>query len=330
VFRKLHTHFVLTAMSLLTAVLVVSFVSIYISTAARLRNGPGGGLTAINLPAERFNENDFRAYIEKQRQADADQTLRELAITLVVIGAVTLAVGYFISQYLAGRAIGPVEEAYERQRQFVADASHELKTPLAVIDANLEAELVGKKKPSKWLQAIQNETGQMNRLIANLLLLARADTAAISSLATFDLSAEAEQLLATTRQLVESRSLTVSRQLTRPLPVHNNKDAVRQIITIFLDNAIKYTPVGGTILLETARSEKSAIVSVTNAHSPIAEEKLAKLFDRFYQTDESHHGSGHGLGLAIAKSTAESIGAGLEVTQSAKNITFTLTLPLEG
>lgn len=329
-FRKLHTHFVLTAMSLLAVVLVVSFTAIYISTAARLKGEPGKGLVAISLPPERFSGSDFRDYIEKQRQADADRTLRELAVTLILTGAVTLLVGYFISKYLADRAIQPVEEAYERQRQFVADASHELKTPLAVIDANIEAELIDKKKPSKWLQAIQDETGRMNRLITNLLLLAELDTTATVSRAAFDVSDVAEKIFATTRPLAQSKLLTINKVLTKPLRVLSNEDAVQQIITIFIDNAIKYTANGGTIELTTARSDKNGVISVTNPHDFIPEEKLIRLFDRFYQIDESRHREGQGLGLAIAKSIAEHIGAGLEVTQSAEQITFTLSLPLEG
>lgn len=329
-FRKLHAHFVLTAMSLLAAVLVVSFTAIYISTATRLKSGSGGSLIAVSLPPERFSGSDFRDYIEKQRQADADKTLRELTVTLILTGTATLIVGYFISKYLADRAIQPVEEAYERQRQFVADASHELKTPLAVITASLEAELIDKKKPSKWLQAIQNETGQMSQLITNLLLLAGFDAPSAISKATFDVSEAVEKTLTVTNSLARDKALIVHTELTKPLHVISNEAAVRQIITIFIDNAIKYTASGGSIELTTTRSDKNGVVSVTNSHDFIPEEKLARLFDRFYQIDESHRQGGHGLGLAIAKSIAENIGAGLEVTQSAEKITFALTLPLEG
>lgn len=325
-FRKLHNHFVLTTMSLLTIVLVASFAAIYFSAAARLSRTPTQPLP-FTFETQRFNGADIREFITTQRKADADKALGDLAFILILTGGATLTAGFFVSQYLARRAITPVEEAYDRQRQFIADASHELKTPLAVIDASIEAELVSKKKPSKWLGNIQEETSRMNTLVANLLSLAQLDgTLQLAEKTTFDVSELLSKALRAVEPLIEAKSLKAIEKFEVPLEALGDKDKVAQIIMILIDNAIKYTTEGGMIELTTRQDENRVEIIIANSHEPIAEEKLARLFDRFYQADESHHDKGYGLGLAIAKSAAEKSGATLSVTQAGGMIQFTLSL----
>lgn len=326
-FQKLHNHFVLTTMSLLTVVVVASFMAIYISAAARFSHAPIQPLP-YSFDAQPFGEDTVRDFIARQRKADADKALRDLAVILTITGSATLAAGFFISQYLARRAIAPVKAAYDRQRRFVADASHELKTPLAVIDANIEAELIDRKKPSKWLSTIQNEIIRMNSLVTDLLALAQLDAAnqPIQKV-TFDISEVTQKALQAIEPLVKARSLTLRDTLATPLEVISDKEKVAQIIMILLDNAIKYTDEGGTIAVSSRHSEAGTEVSVANTYAPLPEEKLSRLFERFYQADESHHQKGHGLGLAIARSAAEKCGAGLSVSQADGLIVFTLSLP---
>lgn len=329
-FVKLRNDFVLTAMSLLSVVLVVSFAAIYVSTATRLSLAPEGRPIPGRVLDGRFGDNEFRDYLEQQRRADADQTLRGLAITLLLTGAATLTAGYFVSRYLADRAIKPVEEAYARERQFVADASHELKTPLAVINANIEAELVGKRRPSKWLAAVQDETSRMNMLITNLLSLAQIDAVGPTGhITTFDVSKVVGRALVASEPFARDKSLKLSRHLQKALFIGSDQDKVSQIVMILLDNAVKYTEPGNEITVTTQLTNGRAQVIVSNAHESIAEDKLIKLFDRFYQADDSHRTKGHGLGLAIAQSASRSIDADLTVTQAEGRIIFTLSLPTQ-
>lgn len=328
-FRTLHRHFVLTSMSLLTVVLIISFAAIYLSTAARLNFRPGPNMAPrVIIQSNHLTDSDFRNYIEEQRKADADRVLRELAIILILTGFATLTAGYFVSRYLADKAIKPVEEAYESQRQFIADASHELKTPLAVIDANIEAEIIGKKAPSQWLRNIQDETGRMNHLVASLLSLARLDeTSTPVTKLEFDVSKVVTKVIAINKPLMTEKSLTLSKKIEKSIMATNNEECVRQIVAILLDNAIKYTDVKGTIEVVVAPIDQRATITIKNTHTPpIPGDKLARLFDRFYQADESHTGNGQGLGLAIAKRTAENIGAKLSVNQADGMVIFTLSL----
>jgi len=326
VFQKLHNHFVLTAMSLLSIVVIGSFLAIYLSTAARLSYAPSQPLS-FTFQAQRFGEPDIREFIAAQRKADADKALRDLASVLIITGGATLAAGFFVSQYLARRAIAPVEEAYYRQRQFIADASHELKTPLAVIDANLEAELIDRKRPSKWLDNIQEETGRMNTLVTSLLALAQLDAVdQPATKTTFDISEVVSKTAKATEPLFKAKSLQTTLKLKTPLEVYSDKDKITQIIMILIDNAIKYTAEKGSVELTTRQGEGTTEVIVANSHELIPEERLSRLFDRFYQADESHYEKGYGLGLAIAKSAAEKSGARLTVTQADGMIQFTLSL----
>lgn len=326
-FRKLRSNFVMTEVSLLSIVLIISFSAIYISTATRLYNGPQGRPPTPTMTGGRFGTTEFQAYIDQQRRADADQVLRDLAITLTLIGIATLTAGFFVSRYLANRAIKPVEHAYERERQFVADASHELKTPLAVISANIEAELVDKKRPSKWLRAVQDETSQMNNLVTNLLQLADVNLRESKrQFLTFDVSRVIETALLAINPLLKQNSFTVVNRLATPLLVTSDKNTLAHIIRILLDNAVKYS-VGKKEITITGQLVNGRVeLHISNPHPPLSDATLARLFDRFYQADESHHDSGHGLGLAIARSFAERIGATLEVSQESGRITFTLSI----
>jgi len=325
-FRSLRNHFILIAMSLLTVVLVASFSAIYVVTAARL-SGPHDRRPLPVFLQDGFGVQEFNTYVDQQRQDDDARTLRSLAVTLILTGAATLTAGYFVSRYLADRAIEPVRQSYDRQKQFVVDASHELKTPLSVIDANIEAEMAGKKNPSKWLRNIQDETARMSGLVTDMLTLAKLDIVDESAkFVQFDASEIINQTIESIELLLEDKSLRLNVKLEKPLQVTSDAGKLRQIMTILLDNAVKYTKPGGKIEV-VARSTGSGIeIAVKNSHKPLSEEDLSKLFDRFYQADESHSDKGYGLGLSIAKAAAEKIGAWLSVEQEKNTIVFRLLL----
>ena len=163
-FRRLRNRFILTAMLLLSAVIIVSFGAIYISTAARLQRIPDEQPPFRGSQLDSYvDDREVRNYITQRRQDDADQILRSLAITLLLTGGVVLAGGFFVSYLLAERAIRPVRYAYDSQRQFIANASHELKTPLAVIDASIEAEITGKKDHRNGLLHILKIIAQLTK-----------------------------------------------------------------------------------------------------------------------------------------------------------------------
>jgi len=328
-FEKLRRQFIITTMSIVSIVLVISFVAIYVSTANTLYREPrqpASGPSIIRAP--RF-DGEIRAYINEQRREFAEASLQRLLLILLATGAITLTIVYFISRYMADRAVGAIENAYEKQRQFIADASHELKTPIAVITTNAEAALSDDKKPSKWLKNIKHESDRMGKLVNDLLSLAKLDNKVDQiTMTNFDVSETIIEVMDSFEPLAKKKKVAFTHHLEQPLKIHSDEDKIRQLLAILVDNAVKYTESNGEINVSLTISENHAIVSVVNTYKQASKVEIEKFFDRFYQADASHRNEGHGLGLSIAKNLADQLGASLEAMSSKDSIEFRLILPV--
>lgn len=238
--------------------------------------------------------------------------MMNLLYTFLAVGAIMLVVIYFTSRYFAGRSIAPVREAFLKQQRFIADASHELKTPLAVINTNAEVLLANSdetiRDQAKWLHHIKSETERMKTLTNDLLYLTEMEDARAEVLfAPFDLSHAVESVILTLEAVIFEKNIALSYDIQPGLSAHGNAEQMKQVVMILLDNAIKYTPSGGSIELKLGRQHHDTLLSVTNTGEGIQPEHLGKIFDRFYRVDPSRsrkHG-GYGLGLAIAKAIVE-------------------------
>ncbi len=233
--------------------------------------------------------------------------LRNLIVNALLVGAAALTALYFISVALARWATRPVETAWNRQQQFVADASHELKTPLTVILSNAEmlAETTrGDDKKSRRLGHIQAEAQRMRRLVEDLLVLAKSDDAAGRSVHS---AVDFSDLVTSTALAFESVIFDAGRTLTTAvqpsLTVQGDAGRLQQLVGTLLDNAIKYGAAGGEIRLTLAEgAKKTVLLTVSNDGDPIPKEALASIFLRFYRADKARSASGSfGLGLAIAE-----------------------------
>lgn len=239
-----------------------------------------------------------------------------------------MGVFFVLSLLFARWALRPVEEAWQRQRRFVSDASHELKTPLTVILANLD--IAQRERASTWLSAAETEALRMKRLIGDMLFLAKSDEGAAQKTdAPADLSAIADE----TALAFEAGAFENAQQLhTAVAPdiwVSGDAGLLRQMAGILMDNAVKYTPRGGSITMRLEKTGDKAVLSVHNTGEAIPPEKLNHLFDRFYRLDDARAEGGYGLGLAIAQQIAFQHGGTLKAESSAKQGTvFTVTLPV--
>lgn len=327
-FNKLRNQFIITTMAIVSVVLIIAFTMIYVSTASNLSRTPGKSLLGQNsLRFERF-DTDMRAYIEEQRREYAEQTLNGLLFTLIVTGTVTLTAVYFLSRFMANRAVGVIEEAYTKQRQFIADASHELKTPITVVSTNADAAISDIKKPTKWLMNIKTESERMGRLVDELLQLAQLDTPIKKSLyTTFELSKVVNDTVSNFLVLAANNDIKILNHTTESIKLTTNADKLQQILTILIDNAVKYTNPGGKVTVTDVPEGDAVILRVSNTHAYVGVDELDKFFDRFYQGDSSHRPSGHGLGLAIAKEAAEQLGASLTARSTGSMVSFDLEIP---
>ena len=259
-------------------------------------------------------------------------TMRSLLLRggLVTLTALLVLTG--LSYWLAGFAVRPVRRAWQEQKQFVSDASHELKTPLTVILSSTEL-AGGERDPEKtkqYVEGIRVESLRMKALVEDMLTLFRAQKNAGSPPDTVtDLSEAAVTAALRFEPVAFESGRELSYDIQPELTVRGSAVQLRRLADILLDNAMKYAAAGTPVGLLLRREGRGALLQVENRGETIPAEKLPHLFDRFYRVDESRTGGeGFGLGLAIAQSIVQTHGGSIGCT-SAEGITrFTVTLPL--
>ncbi len=234
--------------------------------------------------------------------------LTNLIYTFLLVAFFMFIIIFFISRFFANRAIKPVKEAFDRQKEFIADASHELKTPLAVINTNVDVLLSNSQdtidNQAKWLNYIKSQAERMTKLTNDLLYLAKMDHSEIElAYSKFNLSEALENVILTMEAVIYEHNISLDYEIEPKLTAYGNDEQFKQVVMILLDNAVKYTNSNGFITVKLARQNNDLMLSVKNSGEGIAEEHLKKIFDRFYRIDKSRSTKlgGHGLGLSIAK-----------------------------
>ena len=260
-------------------------------------------------------------------------TLREMMFSYLQIGAAAMLLLLGASILLSRWAVRPVEKAWRQQRQFLSDASHELKTPLTVILSNAELlESAGlAERPARWTDNIRSEAGRMKSLVEEMLTLARADnmvrTAIMAEVSLTDLAADCALSF---EPVAFEAGKPLQEDLAEDVTVLGDRDRLRQVIAALLDNAVKYGADGGTITLTLQKTDRQARITVANPGEPIPQEQLGRLFERFYRADASRgERSGFGLGLPIASTIAAEHKGTLKAESDTVSTRFILTLPLK-
>lgn len=247
----------------------------------------------------------------------------------LIFGSVALVLMFFLARYLADRIVAPLEESYQKQKQFISDAGHELKTPVAVINANLEL-LSREIGGNQWLSNIQYENERMSALIIQLLDLARAENTS-PPMETLDLSRLVYGETLPFETVAYENGLTLTSQIRDNILVSGNSIQLKQLTSILIDNALRHSSAGAEVRLTLEASKNHAVLSVSNDGDPIAPEQRAHLFERFYRTDEARASvDGHyGLGLAIAKAITVTHKGGIDVQCRDGKVIFTARIPLQ-
>lgn len=255
-----------------------------------------------------------------------------LIITFIIVGVLSLSAFFFISLYLANWALKPVERSWEQQRQFIADASHELKTPLTVILANTDILEAHKndtiQNQSKWLDYIKAEATRMSGLVNDLLFLAKADASKNNLvLSKINFSDTVWSCTLPFESVAYEQGKNLETNIASDIFIEGDEGKLKQLIMILLDNACKYTNDNGTITIKLKKANEKIYLEVINSGEPIPVEHLPKLFERFYRADESRarQKGGYGLGLSIAKNIMDMHSGKINVTSSIETGTvFTL------
>ena len=241
--------------------------------------------------------------------------VRSFLFISIAISVICLLLVYILIAISSKAVIRPAADAYEKQRQFITDAGHELKTPLAIINADadvLEMELGGDEEDSsnEWLADIRKQTARLTELTGSLIYLAKTEegTKEAFTFVDFPVSDVIAQEVDSFKGPAQAAGKTIDAKIEENLSMNGDQKAIRQLVDIFLDNAVKYSPEGGTITVKLKKSGRYIGLSVTNStKTPVTKENIKHMFDRFYRTDESRNSEtgGYGIGLSIAKSIVE-------------------------
>ena len=268
-----------------------------------------GRITNVMMTAKKFHFANIEQIIYVGKDVTALYSgLQKATYALIFLGVFALVIASVIGYILAGRAILPLKEAYDKQRQFAADASHELRTPLAVVMASADLLLSDPSIQNPFLKEViddvKSEVKKMSKLVGDLLLVARSDNNALKvKFQKLDLGKLLSQNVRMMTPLAEKKNIALYGEGFRKVSIVGDEQKIKQLILILVDNAIKYTPNGGKVIVRLeGADERHVIFSVQDSGIGIAPEDKEKIFDRFYRVDKvrSREMGGNGLGLAIA------------------------------
>ena len=237
-----------------------------------------------------------------------NDSIHKMLLSCIKIFVVAFVLFLVLSYFLASWAVAPTRKAWQQQSRFVADASHELKTPITVILANLD--ILGAhaddtiKNQSKWIDNTKQEARRMKDLVEDLLFLARSDADAVPlTMSEVDLSDCLIDRMLGFESLAFERHITMEDDIEMGLKILGNEPRIKQLLTILLDNACKYAGEHGHVWISAKKSEGSIFIRIKNTGDTISPDDIEHIFERFYRADKSRSRSdgGYGLGLAIAQ-----------------------------
>ena len=263
---------------------------------------------------------------------------RSFLLTSVLISLICLLLVFILIALFSKAVIRPAAEAYEKQKQFITDAGHELKTPLAIINADadvLDIELGESEDGSgnEWLEDIRKQTARLTELTGSLIYLAKTEegTKDAFTFVDFPVSDVIAQEVDSFKAPAQSAGKSLEIKIEEGLSMNGDQKAIRQLTDIFLDNAIKYSPEGGVISVKLKGSGRNIELIVTNQSvNPVTKENLKHMFDRFYRADASRNSStgGYGIGLSIAKSVVEAHKGKISAySQDGSSVTMSAVIP---
>ena len=265
------------------------------------------------------------------------EALRQLLMVGLIVGGCAFAIASLVMVRLSGLIVWPLEESAQKQKQFVADAGHELKTPLSVIATNmdiLEVDLADQPEEQEWIDSTNRQVTNMRRLVNDLIVLSKMEEREDDVvLCDVSLSDTAFECIQTFSQIAIAQGKELVPSIDEGVRVRGDEPAIRQLMQILVDNAIKYAMGDGTILVEVAKAGRTVSFATRNdwAHD-VESRELPTLFDRFVRGEQSRDRSGgkagYGLGLSIARAIAEKNDIKLEVGEDdAGRIVFRALFP---
>ena len=286
------------------------------------------GISGKNIySVKKIRENTY-VVVLMENESSINQ-MKTVIILTILAGVIALVVVYLIAKKIVKIVVKPVETTMEKQIQFISDASHELKTPLAVIRANSDV-LDGEIGKNKWLTYIQNEIDSMDKLVNELLMLAKMENTEIKvKHENINLSQEIELVTSMFESVAYEKKIKLENDIQEKIFIQAEKEDFEHILSTLLDNAIKHANEGKNVKVILKKEKNNILLKVENEGAEIPKEERDKIFERFYRVDKSRNRKEkrYGLGLAIAKSTVEKYKGKIKVDYKNGYTIFEVIIP---
>ena len=299
------------------------------ATTARNSNNSTGFIQ--NFRYQIHDENYFTriTFLDCGRKLDAFQSFLFASIGISLFGYLIV---FALIAFFSNKIIRPISESYEKQKRFITDAGHEIKTPLTIIHADADV-LEMDIGTNEWLNDIKKQVNHLTELTNNLVFLSRMEEAQNTlPMIDFPFSEVVSETAASFQSLAQTKDITFTSKIEPMLSFRGNEKSIRQLIGILLDNAIKYSPTGGAVFLTVEKQNTSLRLSVYNTTTQdISKEELKLLFDRFYRIDSSRNSQtgGHGIGLSLAKAIVTAHNGKIYASSKESNtLQIKITLPV--
>lgn len=278
------------------------------------------------------SDNSFAriTFLDCGRKLDAFRSFLIASISISLLGYLIV---FILISFFSNRIIRPISESYEKQKRFITDASHEIKTPLTIIGADTDV-LEMEVGENEWIDDIKNQITQLTALTNDLVFLSRMEESENTlPMIDFPFSEVAAETASSFQTLAQKQEKDLQCFIPPMLTLNGNEKSIRQLLSILLDNAMKYSPAHSFISLSIEEKNNFIILTITNETiETIEHEQLKRLFDRFYRVDGSRNSTtgGHGVGLSIAYAIVEAHEGKIQATMpKEKTLQITIKLPKE-
>ena len=262
--------------------------------------GSGGFFVVYRYRVAETESGKMVVFLECARELNS---FYEFLRSSAIVGAAALLAVFVMLVLFSGRAIKPIADSYQRQRRFITDASHELKTPLTVIGASAEVlEMTGGE--NQWTESIKNQVERLSEMTAKLVALSRMDEEAVKPLMSdFSLSDAVMESAGQFAAMAQSRGKQLQLSVEKNVTLFGDDGSIRQLTAILIENALKYAPEGSAVEVRLKTKGRSKVLTVKNQAPDMKKGRHEELFERFYRTDASRSSEtgGFGIGLSIAK-----------------------------
>ena len=294
-----------------------------------LSKGDRGFIGQFRYAKREAGQNTAILFLDVGRKLDS---FKAFLWTSTIVGFGGFVIAFIAFLLLSGKIVKPIAESYEKQKRFISDAGHEMKTPLTIINANLD--LIESDEYSEELGDIRSQTERMSKLVNNLVYLSKMEESEqkIRKI-VMPLSEVVSETANSFRAAAKAKGIEYTTEIKQGVTICGLPDGLRQLVSILLENAMKYSPENGKVDIGLTVCKKSAVLSVFNATEiPIEKNELKYVFDRFYRSDVSRNSAtgGHGIGLSIAKAIVETHGGTIKAeTESGKDFRVIVNLPIK-